>query len=327
MIKQNIYLFYEQDDNDDGRKIDTKLVRLYMNRFIIDEDHQNEIVGVADLTKIEKACYHREMHPEFTSYETVPRELIHKIDFDIWTRWMKIRKTKLKNDMEIINAALNTLKKFDNPAGDFHFIIGSWYYMSIYTKHWFPEKDGKRPMMYFDHDQFIGKDKKPIEDLLAHAINQLSIFNFEGSFTCTFLCGINFALCKQSEVRRAYRPAYPSINRTIIEEPYKSIVCVNDDLEEFFQRMMVADIFTKLSRKFHGNEYKELFLFQYKDDFKEIAYLNELKYGDSYSVGFSPSITEEHRDFPIHSVLFNCEVKNSKAIPFFPPIRHPQRLS
>ena len=317
MIKQNIYLFYEQDDNDDGRKIDSKLVRLYMNRFIIEEDHQNDIVGVADLTKIEKTSYHREMHPKFTSYETMPHELIHEIDFDIWIRWMKLRKTKLINDIATINAALNMLKQFDNPADDFHLIIGSWYYMSIYTKHLFPEKDGKRPMVNFDYDQFIEKDKKPIEDLLAHLINHFSKFNFEGSLACTFLCGINFALCKQSEVRRAYGPAYISINSTIIEEPYKSIVCVNDDLEEFFQRMMVSDIFTKLSRKFYGNEYNELFLFQFKDDFKEITYLKELKYGDSYSVGSNPSITEERRLFPINTVLFDRD--------FFPRIRYHPR--
>ena len=73
MIKKYIYLFYEKND-EDARKIDSKLVRLYMNRFIIEENNQNEIVGVTHLTKIERINFHRDLqltrkfqsrHPKF----------------------------------------------------------------------------------------------------------------------------------------------------------------------------------------------------------------------------------------------------------------------
>ena len=45
--KQKFVLFFEE--NDDSRIIDSKLVRLYTNRFTIDEDDQCEIDGIYHL--------------------------------------------------------------------------------------------------------------------------------------------------------------------------------------------------------------------------------------------------------------------------------------
>ena len=42
--KQNIIIFYEE--NNDEKDISSKLVRLYMNRFLIGEDDQSELSGV-----------------------------------------------------------------------------------------------------------------------------------------------------------------------------------------------------------------------------------------------------------------------------------------
>ena len=39
--KQNIIIFYEE--NNDEKDISSKLVRLYMNRFLIEEDDQSEL--------------------------------------------------------------------------------------------------------------------------------------------------------------------------------------------------------------------------------------------------------------------------------------------
>ena len=46
--KQNLVLFFEE--NNDSRIIDSNLVRLYMNRFTIHEEAQNEINGVHHLS-------------------------------------------------------------------------------------------------------------------------------------------------------------------------------------------------------------------------------------------------------------------------------------
>ena len=42
--KQDLFLFFEE--NEDEKVINSRLVSLYMNRLVIDEDYQNEIVGV-----------------------------------------------------------------------------------------------------------------------------------------------------------------------------------------------------------------------------------------------------------------------------------------
>ena len=88
MKRQNIFLFYEK--NEDDLKIDEKLVRLYMNRFIIEEDHQNEIVGVADLTKIAKMNY--QIEPRFRN---LPDNILENLFVDIYTRWKTSMEIKL----------------------------------------------------------------------------------------------------------------------------------------------------------------------------------------------------------------------------------------
>ena len=46
---QNLFLFFEE--NDDEKDISSTLVHLYMNRFVIAEEDQTEIIGVYDLSK------------------------------------------------------------------------------------------------------------------------------------------------------------------------------------------------------------------------------------------------------------------------------------
>ena len=45
--KQKLVLVFEE--NRDERMIDSKVVRLYMNRVIIGEDNQNDIIGVREI--------------------------------------------------------------------------------------------------------------------------------------------------------------------------------------------------------------------------------------------------------------------------------------
>ena len=205
MKRQNIFLFYEKNEND--LKIDEKLVRLYMNRFIIEEDHQNEIVGVADLTKIKKMNY--QIEPRF---HNLPDLIQQDLFFDIFTRWKESKEIKLMQDISIINTGMlysriftsqKNLKPFDRAVDDIHFIIGSSYYMNIYTEDWFPEKT---PTFHYDwssckdHDLFV----YPIQELIAKIKDQFYRLNFGSSFVCTILCGHNFSLCKKSEVQQAY---------------------------------------------------------------------------------------------------------------------------
>ena len=54
MVKRdrNIILFFEENEN--VKSISSKMVRLYMNRFIIDEEERFEITGVFNLAKVPK---------------------------------------------------------------------------------------------------------------------------------------------------------------------------------------------------------------------------------------------------------------------------------
>ena len=54
---RNIILFFEENEN--PRNISRKMVRLYMNRFIIDEEQRFEITGVFNLAKIPKITAER----------------------------------------------------------------------------------------------------------------------------------------------------------------------------------------------------------------------------------------------------------------------------
>ena len=49
---RNIILFFEENEN--VKSISSKMVRLYMNRFIIDEEERFEITGVFNLAKVPK---------------------------------------------------------------------------------------------------------------------------------------------------------------------------------------------------------------------------------------------------------------------------------
>lgn len=106
--KQNFVLVFEE--NDDERFIDSELVRLCMNRFIIGEDNQNDIIGVFEFLK----------HPV-----NVTKDLEHYCNYI----------------QEIIAVAKNS-----NPLNDqqstLHFIIGShfgvgWGWQSVTSENTF----------------------------------------------------------------------------------------------------------------------------------------------------------------------------------------------
>lgn len=315
MIKQNIFLFYEEND-EDARKIDSKLVKLYMNRFIIEEDTQNEILGVENLTKVEKINFHRDV--QFTrEFQSLHPQVRDEFAFDIYIRWKKWRELKIKQDIKIINSSLRSSKQIEIPGADLHFIIGSSYYMRFYTKYWFPDA---LPLHHFG--DFPESKYHLMETLIANIIDQFQELNLRSSFACTFICGHNFSLCKKSEVRQAYQLVAET------PEALASISSVNNDLDEFHERMMISDVFQRQSRKFHGNEYKQLFRIKLVSDFEKIHYLDRLLYKSSLSVGHEPGIIQEDLCFQLISDLLDFEIEPKAPWStkyFFPPMRDPQR--
>ena len=92
--KQNLYLFFEESESD----LDTlysKMVSIYMNRYVIDEEDQNEITGVYKLMK-------------------VPGEITRPD--------LTFSNDKESFDSQLIDCAYNDAKQRVNTA---HFIIGT----------------------------------------------------------------------------------------------------------------------------------------------------------------------------------------------------------
>lgn len=105
--KQNFVLFFEE--NEDQRIINPNLVRLYMNRFIIDERWQHEIIGVHELSKVSKSLYEDrfESKQEWLACNT-PQCL-----------------KKWRIDRKVLIEGLKQSKKFETQNIDIHLIIGS----------------------------------------------------------------------------------------------------------------------------------------------------------------------------------------------------------
>ena len=328
MTGQNIYLFFEQNDGDQ-RRIDSKLVTLYMNRFVIDEEKQNEITGVDYLKKIDKVNFRQNVIRSANFHEK-SREFRDKFVYDIYWKWWRSQLVKLNYDTEIINAALLKSNQLEPSIYDLHFIIGSSYYMGFYTRNWFPEE---QPMMHFPDpdelpeqhpDEFFEPPgpPHPIEKLIKNIITKYFILDFSilFNFGCTFLSGLNFSFCTKSQFKQAYH------TETAIESEH-AIVSVDNDLETFYESLMISDYWEKFCRKFDTNQYQELFSFQFVEDYEQVNFLDELYCDHSYSVGANPEIMQDLSSFQMHSYLLDPYSQPSAVSKcFFPPMRDPHRL-
>ncbi len=104
--KQNLFLFFEE--NEVQTIIDNKLVLLYANRCIIDEQAEFEICGVYQLQKVERPMYEHN-HP---LYKTNANQ----------------RTFKEAIDRDTLSAALEKAYLLESKSADTHFIIGSSFH-------------------------------------------------------------------------------------------------------------------------------------------------------------------------------------------------------
>ena len=110
--KQNLFLFFEE--NEDQSIIDNKLVKLYMNRCIINDDANFEIDGVYNLQKVTEPMFNF-LSPLFKENAS---QRTHKeaIDRDIFNEALE------KTSLRVTNSTEN------------HFIIGSNFHSNFNTK-------------------------------------------------------------------------------------------------------------------------------------------------------------------------------------------------
>ena len=117
--KQNLFLFFEENENE--KVINSRLVNLYMNRFVIDEDNQNEINGI------------------FKQKRVVPKTSQYSSEHVILSTIQRQQFAQQVQAQEILDSAFNDkclLKNDDNAA---HFIIASdfpWSFIPGQQSHW-----------------------------------------------------------------------------------------------------------------------------------------------------------------------------------------------
>ena len=99
--RRNLFLFFEE--NDDEKDISSSLVHLYMNRFVIAEEDQIEIIGVYNLANPNKNT----PMIEFNSQEPFERENFRA------TQFWKEKRTKLVHDQSVFRGLGSEIIKAD----------------------------------------------------------------------------------------------------------------------------------------------------------------------------------------------------------------------
>ena len=133
---RNLILFFEE--NEDKNNISSNLVRLYTNRFVIEEEKRYEIIGTFNLSKV----LHSGTNPDRQSnkrYYDYYRRDPWKIKSDEmfeqnWNKDKQIIETAL-NDREVFtNVETFMWKQMWNVHVETHIIIGTSIYMDHFNK-------------------------------------------------------------------------------------------------------------------------------------------------------------------------------------------------
>ena len=197
---RNIILFFEE--NEDVDIINSKLVRLYMNRFTIEEEQRFEIIGVFNLTPVPKMTKVGHGDPK-VNY----RRLQHQKLCITKENWIK--------DQLIIKNAIEKLPIYTQFNTDKHMIMGTSLYVESFIS--------------------INTLKTKIQNLRKY----LWTYSVKGSWTprrtsisLTLLNGCNDGFLIKNEVKDAYR--------NIIFQGEKSKNSVNNDLENFYEDLSCA---------------------------------------------------------------------------------------
>ena len=95
--RQNLVLLHEE--NEDDRLISNNMVSLYMNRFLIDEEAQHELIGVYHLTKAENSTF------TAGKFHQIIKKIIEKIPFISRILQRRRDEQKLQKDKTTIHEA------------------------------------------------------------------------------------------------------------------------------------------------------------------------------------------------------------------------------
>ena len=157
--KQNLFLFFEENELE--FEISSSLVQLSMNRFVIDEDDQFEVIGIYNLTKATK---------EMANFDDPADKY-----------FAKERTEKQAYDKVLISEAIDQAAL--HPLVDSHFIIGTYFHrIFVDWNKYLPASS-----MLFDwiSDEIKKNDIQSIQCTLYHGVqvclvsNELSVARYE----------------------------------------------------------------------------------------------------------------------------------------------------
>ena len=211
---RNIILFFEENEN--VRSITSKMVRLYMNRFTIDEEQRFEITGVFNLTKVPKVT----LEPDYR----------HRRLWNLsWRNWI--------DDRELIKDAFKKLEFLTLFNTDVYIFMGTSLYMYLDTYN----NNNKR---------YYNNNVTTLNELMRNLGQKCSSTT---SISMTFLSGENHELHTKNDVQEMYRGRmyrgrrykqefFDLFGKSFLNNFYRS-QSLNDELENLFSHMISTNYF------------------------------------------------------------------------------------
>ena len=197
---QNLFLFFEESE--DKPDVSSNIVRIAMNKFIVDEDARFEVIAVYHLkTRIKPL--------------DVNQMIISQTDRD---KFHKKAVEKYKHDQNIIYKALNLA------SVDTHFIIGSRFHADHYLK------SGNHSFDYFHQNR---------TPLICHWISEVIQGTFLQSLQCTVFDGIRYDLITKQKSMDIFAGIATTLDFVLPNraENFKPKSSVYDDIEKLIQEI------------------------------------------------------------------------------------------
>ena len=231
---RNLILFFEE--NEDVEIINSKLVRLYMNRFTIEEEQRFEIIGVFNLTSVPKMIKFDHGDPR-----VYYRRLQHQKLCITKENWIK--------DQLILKNAIVKLSVYTQFNTDVHIIMGT----SLYVESFISINTLIKSIQNWRKDRWTYSVKG------SWSPRRISL-------SLTLLNGWNDGFLSKNEVKDTYR-----INNSRYKYDKNS---VNNDLENFVKGLSCArDPMTNLTEMLPIE--RELFLYEMLSEAeKDYQFLN-----------------------------------------------------
>ena len=254
---RNLILFFEE--NEDKNNISSNLVRLYMNRFVIEEEKRYEIIGTFNLSKVSHSGTSPDRQSNKIYYSYYGRNSTWKVKSD------EMFEQNWNKDKQIIETALNDRKVFTKHHVETHIIIGT----SLYIDHF---RDS--------FEKFIPKWNSRVRKIYRGLTNAESAYDKVHKVISlnqlTLLNGWKTTFATKDQVRKAYFESKKNAEDQTLLNPRLS---VNDDLENMTSHIFTPHKMFSKRNSYYGRENVETFLYEMlSDDEIEKQQSNEFQF-------------------------------------------------